>query len=427
MKTKKFPIFFVTSVLFMPRFTLIDFAQSSIRLEDLLFILNGIWLLQNRELSKKYLSDHMSLFKVVLCIVGAGLLSSTFWFLLGKSFLLEGILFSIRPLEYLTILPTCFYLIENDFTKIPRMLKWFTIMVFSSSALQFILGYEFGVSRFGFSRAAGLTGGPYELAMIATILSLYWIARQEYILFTISVLTILFSLSRVSILAIVLSFTYLVFQRRIENPKISQNSKSTHKSILFFLMSSIIFLTFIIYAFSPLESGLGQYLSRIQSTQAGTVSFAQARQLASTILPISNSAQYKYQVFINPPNFAKSLNTGDSSSGRRYFVWNVLVNTTNNNGAALIGLGPGFFGSAVDGNYVRIYGELGLFGLFLYFKWIKSLWRPTHSIFRSQIVALCVTALFIDIFTSLKAVVLIYVMFAVVQPQLVRKLNSKIL
>ena len=74
----------------------------------------------------------------------------------------------------------------------------------------------------------------------------------------------------------------------------------------------------------------------------------------------------------------------------------------------LIGLGPGWGGVAVDGSYVRVFGEGGLLGLVAFLYLCGVLLRRFVGSIRYYVIALLVTGLFIDIFVSLKPMMLLW-------------------
>lgn len=96
---------------------------------------------------------------------------------------------------------------------------------------------------------------------------------------------------------------------------------------------------------------------------------------------------------------------GDRSFALRAVRWSIVLRTT---GASifhmLVGWGPGAWSLALDGYYVRVFGETGLIGLLFFLYWllttISGLRTGSNSKF--TLVMLAVVAIFIDIFTSSK-------------------------
>lgn len=106
---------------------------------------------------------------------------------------------------------------------------------------------------------------------------------------------------------------------------------------------------------------------------------------------------------------------GDRSFALRAVRWSIVLRTT---GASifhmLIGWGPGAWSLALDGYYVRVFGETGLIGLLFFSYWlfttIAGLRTGSNSKF--TLVMLAVVALFIDIFTSSKMMPLFWFFIA---------------
>ena len=90
-----------------------------------------------------------------------------------------------------------------------------------------------------------------------------------------------------------------------------------------------------------------------------------------------------------------------------------MIDTFLQSKAFIWGLGPGFAGSAVDGNYIRIVAEYGLLGIVFYWKWFATFLRRSTYWFKAAIVSVLVTGLYIDIFTSIKTSLLIYIFFLI--------------
>jgi hypothetical protein len=75
----------------------------------------------------------------------------------------------------------------------------------------------------------------------------------------------------------------------------------------------------------------------------------------------------------------------------------------------LIGSSPGKFGSAVDGSFIRIFGELGIIGLLLYLLIIKEL--IINERLKLIILVLLVNMLFIDVIYAYKIMATIFSLY----------------
>jgi len=96
----------------------------------------------------------------------------------------------------------------------------------------------------------------------------------------------------------------------------------------------------------------------------------------------------------------------------RVYRWATLVKTTvSHMDSIVIGLGPSFGSVAVDGYYVRLFAEGGLAGLLMFLFCIRALIKPQAGVstaFREFVIIVVVTAFFIDIFTSYKTMILLW-------------------
>jgi hypothetical protein len=102
---------------------------------------------------------------------------------------------------------------------------------------------------------------------------------------------------------------------------------------------------------------------------------------------------------------------GDMSFQIRIQKWFVIIKSALASPKILVfGMGAGAFGTAVDGNYVRILGESGLIGLTIYMMMLlfmlKRFNRQTLTFI--SLVSITITAAFIDILYSSKVMPLLW-------------------
>ena len=266
--------------------------------------------------------------------------------------------------------------------------------------------------------------------MLAIILTVYWFAKKKYLLSLVCVITMILSQSRISLIALFLGILYFLLKNKQNKSLFSKFFTKEELNIRYRRFLSILLLAFFIfvsYFFSGinLDDRVMNYQNRLESTDNSWTAFLKSRELSNNAPEISTSAEYSYLAFVRPPNFALEFSATDISTARRFYIWNLVFKTTTSNLGLFIGMSPGFFGSAVDSNYIRIIGELGVIGMFLYFFWIRLMWKRGNVLFRSQIIMLCVTALYIDILVSLKVIVLIYLMAALQERQPKLKKTAK--
>ncbi len=106
---------------------------------------------------------------------------------------------------------------------------------------------------------------------------------------------------------------------------------------------------------------------------------------------------------------------GDLSFKYRAVRWPIIIKSTAATWVTLfVGWGPGAWSNAVDGYYVRVFGETGLLGVALFAAWIVAALRTLRqrSVGKFSLVMLAVAAFFIDIFTSSKVMPILWVFLA---------------
>lgn len=416
MNQHRFPLTIVVTILFAPRIQLMEFGGSSIRLEDLLFALNAAWIALNyRKIPGDFLPIK-TILRTIIFISLLGIFSSVIASSIGRLSLPVGILYSLRPFEYATILPTVLFLHKHSFNSLNRVLIAFTLITFVSVTLQSIFSLRFGTDRFGFSRSSGLTGGPYELAMVSLMMYCHWISERKKFLAALSIFSILSSESRITLIAFAVGTLYLLSKRKQSHDQTSfflTKRKLSQGSTLIVFIGAVASLSLIILNYDQISKLINSYQNRVTSTSAAVGTFQDARELALSVPKITTSAEYSQWAFESPPSFEFSLSRLDASSSRRYYIWNLVYETNIQNAGILFGMSPGFFGSAVDSNFVRIFGELGILGIFLYSFWLRRLWKCGNHIFKGALITMLVTALYIDILVSIKSIMLLYCLLVI--------------
>lgn len=106
---------------------------------------------------------------------------------------------------------------------------------------------------------------------------------------------------------------------------------------------------------------------------------------------------------------------GDLSFKIRAVRWPIIVKSTMATWLTLFaGWGPAAWSNAVDGYYVRIFGETGLLGIGAFALWIVTTLRALRqrSIGKFSLVMLVMAGIFIDIFTSSKVMPILWVFLA---------------
>lgn len=106
---------------------------------------------------------------------------------------------------------------------------------------------------------------------------------------------------------------------------------------------------------------------------------------------------------------------GDLSFKYRAVRWPIIIKSTAARWLQFfVGWGPGAWSNAVDGYYVRVFGETGLIGIALFVAWIIAALRTLQqrSVGKYSIIMLIFVAFFIDIFASSKVMPILWVFLA---------------
>jgi hypothetical protein len=228
-------------------------------------------------------------------------------------------------------------------------------------------------------------------------------------------ISIIASASRISILAIGFAIAILGLAKITKGQSELRSNKKNNSGLIRSIY--IVFVIFMIAIGSAASANFGhilaRYESRVQTTESNSLTLRESYNLAKSEPSIKTSKQYSEIVFLNAPDFTGGFESSDASTRRRYFVWFFLLNTFVASKSFIFGLGPGFAGSAVDGNYVRIVAEYGIVGVVSYWRWFSNLLRDSTIWFKASVVSVLITGLYIDIFTSIKTCLLIYIFWLI--------------
>ena len=100
----------------------------------------------------------------------------------------------------------------------------------------------------------------------------------------------------------------------------------------------------------------------------------------------------------------------DISLEMRLLRWTIAIKTVLSSSVhTIFGMGPSFWGVALDGYYVRVFVESGILGLFSFIIFLYvSIIKSPCKIIRNYIVVLIITGVFIDIFVTDKAMFILW-------------------
>jgi hypothetical protein len=138
---------------------------------------------------------------------------------------------------------------------------------------------------------------------------------------------------------------------------------------------------------------------------------------------VTSREDYFETAYSESANSVIGSGEGDPSTLLRIARWAVVWATASSSMVNLwLGMGPGYYSLALDGNYIRLLGETGLVGLFS-FVWLgwslfSSLASPKlRQLMLAFLVQLGTVALFIDIFVSLKTMCLFWMLVGALHRQ----------
>jgi hypothetical protein len=276
---------------------------------------------------------------------------------------------------------------------------------------------------FGASRASGNTNGPYELGAVAAFLLCYLSYRNKERFTGIIAFTLIILSGARSVLA-----GAAISLLRILSPR----SNRLMLKFALIALPGFLFVAFLSAAGIFLASGSSLnsksvILQRFSTaTSVGSMADTAAAYEASP--SYQSSAEYSEGAFVNAIALAQQ-NEGDASGLMRVFRWSALLKSTLENvDTTLIGLGPSFGTSAVDGYFVRVFVETGVIGLGLFLWFLWSLFSSNQDSpwqFREFVLIVMVTAISIDIFVSYKTMLLLWLWHGMNEYQVEKRTSTK--
>lgn len=243
-----------------------------------------------------------------------------------------------------------------------------------------VTGYEAQVAASaGTTRTIGLTGGPWEIAAIINIIFAYKIFSKKYLTihlllyFSLCTFFIILTGSRVSLVTniILIIFYYYI------------NSRSKIKFIFKFSLITL-FPLVILSIGNPVVERSKNLLSennlKILSEYYQNVSVDE------------NFKGFEEEERIDDTDLSWLIRANKWAYATKYWVQRAFSIT--------LGVGPGTWGPALDGGWLRILTENGLIGLF-FFLWFLKKYSSSKAL-QAIAIALSLNMLFIDIQMSYK-------------------------
>lgn len=369
------------ALVFLPKFDLLAAAGGSLRIDDLVLVAVVVRWRGAVQFLPRWL--YRCWLYTSLAAVGSLMAAS----LAGRVDFFAAALYVLRPLEYgvAVLLGIAFQRAGCD-AWVTRFLAAYTMALAALSALQ-VAGWHVGVSRFDYGRAAGNLGGPYELAAVASMLTIFFAMRRSPGYAMVAAVPLLLSGSRVSLIATVL---VLLSTGGRYGSWLVRAAVVSGASALIIVGSGTLATTTV---------------ERIATTEVWSGARAGC-DYARAAGDVDTAAAYEYIAYARLQQDVVGR-AGDVSSAVRFARWCLIGKSMDGAAEWALGLGPSFAGASVDGQYVRYVAEGGLFGLavWLYF-WVSVGVRVPAV--RPLLATLLLTALFIDILAASRPMILFW-------------------
>jgi len=413
------------SCIFNIKISILNFGGSAVRPEDFLIaiILPAMWV-QNKN-SFRRVPSYMRYF---FAFIGVTVISAVINGIVGRVPLGVSLLYALRQVEYFL-----FFFIGRDLWR-----KGFEYHRLASAYILYGVSMSFlsqigAIPKFSVmdaTRWGGNTSGPYEFAVVLAIMASFVMLapnkRAGYVRFPslfLAIIGIFMSQSRITLLAFLFVFRSL-FPRW---------------SVLKLFMVTTLLIVAGVATLSLYSSQHSNASAAVPATRFQNSSdFQIVNEIAGrfpAIKPVLTSDEYQKDAF-QTAVFA-GRGEDDLSAYVRFFRWAVLIKSSAQSvETVLIGLGPSFGTSAVDGNYVRIFVEDGVIGLLLIGAFFSCVIRKnfTHNMeMRNILVILLVSAIFIDVLESLRPMILFWSYLGYIEErdskgrQLLHRINEKAL
>lgn len=448
----------------------LDLPVAGLRVEDLLLAAMALLCL----LHVRPITRPSAMTFAVLAVAATGVLSALVAAGRGTLDPVTAVLYAVRPVEYWVAFPAALLLLRSATAlwtrRLEVVLATTTVLQAAFAVLQYYFAIPIGFSHAAYTRAAGLTVGPYELGAISAALVVYWVARGRWVLASVSVIALAASISRISILAAavalaILTVAWLVRQvRAIRRQGVREAILPYTRSRARVAVSVIavgtagLVLAFTLGLIRGPDFSLGQKTagpapvaepseaavsetptptptasatsaptsdlpappaesvgSRLASTSV-LGSWDVADGLAASVAPPQTSAQYADIAYAHINDFVNAgsaVSSGSEPSNLvRFFRWHLILDTVDDPSEVVFGLGPSFVGPSVDGSYLRFFADGGILGVLAWLALIVMWLRRSPFWMVCVTISLLIGALFIDIVYAERPMVLYWLLLA---------------
>ena len=406
--------------IFSFKFTLGGIKEAGARVDDILIILALLILAIRRDLFRIKTSAP---FKYYLAFVSAGLVSAVWNGAVGRVNLVYSLLFVLRLVEYMVFYFLGFRIAKCGF-RLSRPLTAYVVALAVVIPLQ-MMGVVPIPGAFTSGRASGNTNGPYELAVVSAFLLCYLGYQYgERLKGALSVAFIVLTASRITGLATLIS---------VSKACLRGSKRRTWSVIVITMVTGIAVILGGVWLWTAVShAGPEIAESSTITSRLSTVNLNGLGAAAVTVYKLvptyNTSDDYIRGQFLGATGDSDQFSEEDVSSLIRVFRWTSLIRSTLAHvDSCIIGLGPSFGSAAVDGYYVRLFIETGIVGLLLFLRFAKALVSiRTDALlyFREYVLILLITACFIDIFTSYKAMILLWLWHGMNQYRITQRADA---
>ncbi|MFT4248558.1 MAG: hypothetical protein QM581_11125 [Pseudomonas sp.] len=308
----------------------------------------------------------------------------------------SSLLFPLRFAEYFVFYYMGLALFSSGQKKIDKLVSvvfWANSAVAGLQILHVIGGFTVNGYRPDVSdRVIGLTSGPWELGVVLNIISCYFLARSDCsktkktIVFLISTLLILANGSRMSLMA-QFAIILMVF---VFSGGVVRALKGAIAAVPLLLAVAVI---------------LGS--TTVADRSANLFSYENISSMQSSFASFRVTEEAPSWRELDRPTDSGDL---DESWSIRVPKWIYAAKMwALNPGNMLWGVGPGTFGNALDGGWLRLLSETGILGVLFFILMIKTIYGYGGGV-RLMVVALSINLFFIDIYMAYKVMSILFFM-----------------
>jgi hypothetical protein len=360
---------------------------SEFRIEDVITVVAAVWLVASGRLGRTPVARPVGWYLGFLWVY---VLSAV---LNASAIGLQGLVFSARLVEYLVWFGVGWVIATEAREDAVERVATLVAVVLVCWAVLELVGAIPQVGRFiGTKGRISLNpNGPYEAAAVVLLLAMVVRARAVRIALAV---VVLLTQARITLVAgLMAGATFARGRRRLHR-----------------LVPGLVLLAAVAVGLVVLFPS-----NRLRETPTPPQMVETLVSTWSRVPIVSSHSQFVSETEFGQNLFHYIPGKVDLSFEVRAVRWATVVKSTTSDVEGLVfGRGPSAWGIGVDGYYVRLIGESGLVGLLMFVAFALVAMRRygRDSLTRVAMVSLLVTAVFIDIFVSSKAMPLLWVFVA---------------